>query len=85
METVNPITITIPTARRISGLGATTIWSLIKDRKLETVSVGRRRLILYRSLEKLLLPEPSPVDAPERRRRGRPRKQPWVSIKDHDP
>jgi hypothetical protein len=57
METVNPITITVPTARRISGLGATTIWALIKCRKLETVSVGRRRLILFRSLEKLLLPE----------------------------
>lgn len=75
METVNPITITVPTARRISGLGATTIWALIKRRKLETVSVGRRRLILYRSLEKLLLPEETtaPPPAPQPRRRGRPR------------
>jgi hypothetical protein len=41
-------------AKKLSGLGNTTIWALIKSRKLESISVGRRRLILYRSLEKLL-------------------------------
>ena len=57
MEPVKPITVTIPTARNISGLGNTTIWALIKAGKLETVSVGRRRLIIFRSLERLLSPE----------------------------
>jgi hypothetical protein len=49
-----PLTVTVATARKISGLGNTTIWALIKNRTLESISIGRRRLILYRSLEKLL-------------------------------
>jgi excisionase family DNA binding protein len=52
----NPLTVTVATARRISGLGNTTLWALIKDRKLETVRIGRRRLITFRSLEALLTP-----------------------------
>jgi excisionase family DNA binding protein len=51
-----PITVTIPNAREISGLGVSTLWKLISEGRLDTVSVGRRRLILYDSLEKLLSP-----------------------------
>jgi excisionase family DNA binding protein len=54
-----PLTVTVSTAKKISGLGNTTIWALIKARKLESINVGRRRLIVYASLEKLLLPEPA--------------------------
>jgi hypothetical protein len=54
-----PLTVTVAMARKISGLGNTTIWALIKDRKLESISIGRRRLIVFNSLEKLLSP-PSP-------------------------
>jgi excisionase family DNA binding protein len=74
MEPVNPITVTIQTARKITGLGNTTIWSLIKDRKLETVCVGRRRLIVYRSLEQLLSPT-QPDPSPQQQPRGRPLKR----------
>jgi excisionase family DNA binding protein len=57
-----PLTITIATAREISGLGNTTIWLLIKQGKLETVHVGRRTLIRFTSLEALLAPDSgSPV------------------------
>lgn len=70
---LKPLAVTVPKAREISGLGNTTIWARIKDRTLETVCVGRRRLILYRSLERMLSPE-LPVAAPEKRRRGRPPK-----------
>ena len=49
-----PISVTVQTARKLSGLGNTTLYELIKRRKLETVAVGKRRLILYRSLERLL-------------------------------
>jgi hypothetical protein len=73
--TVRPIAVTFATARNISGLGLTTLWKLGKQHRIELVRVGRRTLITYRSLERLLLPQPSPVDASERRRRGRPRKQ----------
>jgi hypothetical protein len=73
MEPVNPITVTIRTAREISGLGNTTIWALIKSGKLESTSVGRRRLVVYRSLQNLLSP-PQPDLSPQVRRRGRPPK-----------
>ena len=52
-----PISITVRQARDISGLGNSTIWKLIGEGRLETVSIGRRRLIVYDSLEKLLLPK----------------------------
>jgi len=68
-----PITVTVLQARKLSGLGNTKIWELISVGTLESVRVGRRRLITYRSLEKMLRPM---ADEPARRRRGRPRKIP---------
>jgi hypothetical protein len=56
---LKPLAVTIPTARKISGLGNTTIWKLIGEKRLVTVKIGRRRLVTYSSLEKLLTP---PVD-----------------------
>ena len=55
--TLKPLTVTVATARRISGLGNTTLWALIRDRRLQTVRIGRRILINYRSLEMLLEPD----------------------------
>jgi hypothetical protein len=52
-----PLTVTVTTARKLSGLGNTKIWELIKTHKLKTVSIGRRRLIVFASLEHLLSPE----------------------------
>jgi excisionase family DNA binding protein len=49
-----PISVTVKTAREITGLGNTTIYELIKRGELKTVSIGRRRLILYDSLESLI-------------------------------
>jgi len=51
-----PLTVTVAMAKNLSGLGNTTIWALIKTRKLESISVGRRRLIVFDSLQKLLSP-----------------------------
>jgi hypothetical protein len=63
----------VATARKLSGLGNTTLWRLIKERQLETVHVGRRTLITFRSLEALLAPCLTSQPRPHRRR-GRPRK-----------
>jgi hypothetical protein len=52
-----PLTVTVTTAQKLSGLGNTKIWELIKTQKLKTVSIGRRRLIVFASLEHLLSPE----------------------------
>ncbi len=57
---LKPLTVTIATTRKISGLGNTTVWALIKAGKLETVRVGRRRLVTFRSLEALLAPSHYP-------------------------
>jgi hypothetical protein len=69
---LKPITITVRDSLKVSGLGNTKTWELIKAKQLETVRIGRRVLIVYRSLEALLTSgtgcEPQP------RRRGRPRK-----------
>jgi len=51
-----PIAVTIPMTRKLSGLGNTTIWKLIAEKKLDTVRVEKRRLVLYDSLERLLTP-----------------------------
>jgi hypothetical protein len=69
-----PLAVTVPHACRLSGYGATTIWALVRDGRLRVVRVPgiRRTLIDYCSLAQLLLP-PEP-DAPQPRRRGRPRK-----------
>jgi hypothetical protein len=55
--TLKPITVTVATAKKVSGLGASKIWQLIKDGRLEKVRVDRRALITYRSLEALLGPK----------------------------
>jgi hypothetical protein len=67
-----PLAVTFPVARRISGLGLTTLWRLARERRIETVRVGRRTLITYRTLAQLLLPDAA--DAPQPRPRGRPTK-----------
>ena len=54
ITTHKPISVTVQTARKLTGLGNTTIYELIKQQRLKTVAVGRRRLILYRSLEELI-------------------------------
>jgi excisionase family DNA binding protein len=51
-----PITVTVAMAKKLSGLGNTTIWALIKAGKLEAVRIGRRTLVTFRSLETLLEP-----------------------------
>jgi excisionase family DNA binding protein len=54
LTSTKPISVTVKTAREITGLGNTTIYELIKRGELKTVSIGRRRLILYDSLESLI-------------------------------
>lgn len=52
--TPTQVSVTVAEAARLSGLGQSTIWSLIAGGKLESTSIGRRRLVLYRSLRRLI-------------------------------
>lgn len=69
-----PIAVTIQRACQLSGLGATTIWAYLRDGRLEAVRPPgiRRTLVTLRSLQALLTP--ATKTAPQKRRRGRPRK-----------
>jgi hypothetical protein len=51
---LKPLAVTVKNACEIIGVGHTTMWSLIKDEKVQTFSIGRRRLVVYSSLETLL-------------------------------
>lgn len=49
-----PLAISITEALDLSGLGKTTIYSLLKHNLIESIRVGRRRLIIYASLKAFL-------------------------------
>jgi excisionase family DNA binding protein len=46
--------VTVREACRVTGLSRSTIWKLISQKVLESTSVGRTRIVLYRSLQDLL-------------------------------
>jgi len=52
-HSLKPLTVTVETALRISGLGRTKLYELINAGTIKTVTVGRRRLVVYSSLEAL--------------------------------
>lgn len=49
-----PLAYTIPTASRVSTLGRTKLYELIASGKLQSTTVGKRRLILGDSLRRLI-------------------------------
>ena len=51
-----PLAVPVKTGCRLGGFGVTTAYKLIEEGKLETVKIGRRRLIIYASLKNLLTP-----------------------------
>ena len=67
-----PLAVTIKKSMELSGLGLTKTYELINRGILETVWVDNRRLVIFSSLERLMLSAPAAQEAP--RRRGRPRK-----------
>jgi excisionase family DNA binding protein len=79
---LRPIAVRIKDACSLSGLGLTSIYALLKEGKLEGLTVGRRRLITYASLENLLKPGarllPSSPPTPPIRRE--PRKLPVAEV-----
>jgi excisionase family DNA binding protein len=48
------IGVTVAEACRVTGLSRSTVWKLISQKVLESTSVGRTRIVLYRSLQDLL-------------------------------
>ncbi len=51
---VDPITITVPVALKLSGLGRTKLYELLGRGEIDSLTVGTRRLINYASLKAFL-------------------------------
>jgi len=52
-QKIEPLTVRISTAVRITGLSRSRIYELIQSGDLDTVKVGRATLVQYRSLKSL--------------------------------
>lgn len=50
---IEPLTVRVATAVKITGLSRSRVYELIQSGDLETVKVGRATLILFRSLKAL--------------------------------
>lgn len=50
---LKPITVTVPVALGVTGLGRTKFYELIKEGRIRTVAIGRRTLVIFADLEKL--------------------------------
>ena len=48
-----PLAVTVRTAQDLLGIKNTKIWELIGDGTLETISIGKRRLVIVASIERL--------------------------------
>jgi excisionase family DNA binding protein len=57
LEAAKPLAVPVKTACKLLGVGNTTMWALIKDGRVKTTRIGRRRLVIYASLETLLILE----------------------------
>jgi excisionase family DNA binding protein len=56
-RSASPLAVSVKTACELVGVGNTTMWGLIKAGRVKTVSIGRRRLVIFATLESLLTPD----------------------------
>lgn len=52
-ESSKPLAVTVACACDLIGVGRTTIWRLVKDGYVDSIKIGRRRLVVFASLEAL--------------------------------
>jgi excisionase family DNA binding protein len=68
----------VPEAAHKTGIGTSTMWDLIRQGLVETATLGRRRLVVRESLEKLIeqrrAAPKAPLAAPPVGRGRRPRR-----------
>jgi excisionase family DNA binding protein len=51
---LEPLTVTVKTACKLVGVGNTTMWGLIAAGQVDTIKIGKRRLVIFTSLKALL-------------------------------
>jgi hypothetical protein len=52
-DSLEPLTVSVRTARTMLDIGNTKFWSLAKEGCIELTPVGRRRMVVYKSLKAL--------------------------------
>jgi len=69
------LTIRVPEAARMLGIGKTKLYELISAREIDVIKVGRATLIVVRSLQRFVERQSvvAGAEAPQPRKRGRPR------------
>ena len=60
------LTLTIREALRATGIGRTTLYKLIDSGQIRRVKVGKRTLVWYDDLQKLVAPEDCVIPPPNR-------------------
>ena len=51
---MSALTVSVAETARLLGMGRTTIYKLINEGRLETITIGRRRLVKTASIQRLL-------------------------------
>jgi excisionase family DNA binding protein len=59
-----PLAVTVPIALNLTGIGRTKLYQLIDNGAVESIRIGRRRLINYASLERLVNNAGEPLSGP---------------------
>jgi excisionase family DNA binding protein len=54
---IKPLALTVAEALKATGLGRTKFYELVNEGRIKTISLGRRRLVVYASLEALVSSE----------------------------
>jgi excisionase family DNA binding protein len=54
LQPLKPLSVSVPTAATLLGVGTTTVWNLIATGRIEVVRIGRRTLPTMASLERLV-------------------------------
>jgi excisionase family DNA binding protein len=54
LKGTKPLAVTVKNACHLMGIGNTKAYELFKEGKLQTVTIGRRRLVVFASIEKLM-------------------------------
>ena len=49
-----PVLVTVKQARALTGLGTTKLYELIGEKRLKSIMVGRRRLVVFASIHDLI-------------------------------
>jgi hypothetical protein len=49
-----PLTVSVKRARELIDVSHTTIWKLIGEKRLDTIQLGSKRLVIFSSIERLI-------------------------------